>query len=224
MSNQQSSGSNSNNMSFGNQSIRFEDINEEYIAQLLSGYWPQPQNAPWGTSQNMDIPVPFSQTTTNASTSSHQPSRDTSTLPAPPAIVPSQGYHQFTFDELMRQIDRERELALVPQPSDAAIFSTQITSLQRTQQAQRYVILSANGVISSQNLPISSLSEVPGSSSQLPGFQGHPTKTTGPNTFLSTTMPDITVLTDKNLAAPATQTSTTASRRGSVSAQVDILK
>ena len=36
-------------------------------------------------------------------------------------------------------------------------------------------------------------------------------------------MTDIPVLADKNLAAPATQTSTTASRRGSVSAQVDIL-
>lgn len=146
MSNQQPSGSNSNNMPIGNQSIRFEDINDEYIAQLLSGYWPQPQNAPWGASQNMDIPVPFSQTTTNASTSSYQPSHDTSTLPTLPAIVPSQGYHQFTFDELMRQIDREREVALVPQPSDAAMLSTQNTSLQRIQQAQRSVILSVNGV------------------------------------------------------------------------------
>ncbi len=146
MSNQQPSGSNSNNMPFGNQSIRFEDINDEYIAHLLSGYWPQPQNAPWGTSQNMDIPVPFSQTTTNASNSSYQPSHDPATLPAPPAIVPSQEYHQFTFDELMRQIDREREVALVPQPSDAAILSTQAISIQQTQQAQRSVILSANDV------------------------------------------------------------------------------
>ena len=146
MSNQQPSGSNSNNMPFGNQSIRLEDISDEYIAQLLSGYWPQPQNTSWGTSQSMDIPVPFSQTTTNASTSSYQPSHDTSTLPALPAIAPSQEYHQFTFDELMRQIDREREVALVPQPSDAGILSTHTTSLHRTQQAQRSVIYSANGV------------------------------------------------------------------------------
>lgn len=146
MSNQQPSGSNSNNTPLETQPIRFEDINDEYIAQLLSGYWPQPQNAPWGTSQNIDIPVPFSQATMNASTSSYQPSQGTSTLPAPPAIVPSQGYHQFTFDELMRQIDRERELALVPRPGDAATLSTQTTSLQRTQQAQRSVKLTTNGV------------------------------------------------------------------------------
>lgn len=138
MSNQRHFESNNNNTPLETQPIRFEDINDEYIAQLLSGYWPQPQNAPWGASQSMDIPVPLSRTTMNASTSSYRPSRDTSTLPAPPAIVPSQGYHQFTFDELMRQIDRDRELVLVPQPGDAAL-STQNTSLERPQQAQRSV-------------------------------------------------------------------------------------
>jgi hypothetical protein len=143
MSNQQPSGSNSNTTPLETQSIRFEDINDEYIAQLLSGYWPQPQNAPFGTSQSMDIPVPFSQATMNV----YQSSQDTSTLPAPPATVPSQGYHQFTFDELMRQIDRERELALVPQPGDAAILSTQTSSLQRTQQAQRSVKLCIDCVL-----------------------------------------------------------------------------
>jgi len=146
MSNQQPSGSNSNSTPLETESIRFEDINDDYIAQLLSGYWPQPQNAPWAASQNMDIPVPFSQATMNASTSSYQSSQDTSALPAPPAIVPSQGYHQYTFDELMRQIDRERELALVPQPGDAAILSTRTSSLQRTQQTQRSVKLLNNGL------------------------------------------------------------------------------
>jgi len=142
MSDQQAPESNNNNTPLETQPIRFEDINDEYIAQLLSGYWPQPQNASWGTSQSMDIPVPLSRTTMNASTSSYRPSRGTSTLPAPPAIVPSQGYHQFTFEELMRQIDRERELALVPQPGDAAL-STQTTPLERPQQAQRSVHLSS---------------------------------------------------------------------------------
>jgi len=145
MSNQQPSGSNNNNPPLETQPIRFEDINDEYIAQLLSGYWPQPQNASWGTSQSMDIPVPFSRTIMNASTSSYQPSQDTSTLPAPPAIVPSQGYHQFTFDELMRQIDRERELALVPLPGDAARL-TQDASPQQPHQAQRSVDPSLNHV------------------------------------------------------------------------------
>jgi len=146
MSNQQASGSNNNNTPLETQPIRFEDINDEYIAELLSGYWPQPQNASWGASQNIDIPVPLPQTTMNASTSTYQPSQDTSTLPAPPAIVPSQEYHQFTFDELMRQIDRDRELALVPQAGDAAILSTRTASLQRPQQAQRSVNLSVKGV------------------------------------------------------------------------------
>lgn len=144
MSNQQPSGPNHNNTPFETQPIRFEDISDEYIAQLLSGYWPQPQNASLGTSQGMDIPIPFSRTSVNASTSSYQPPQN-STLPAPPAIVPGQEYHQFTFDELMRQIDRERELALVPLPGDAAM-SRQTTSLQRSQQAQRFVNGSFNRV------------------------------------------------------------------------------
>jgi hypothetical protein len=137
MSNQQLSGSNNNNPSSETQQIRFEDINDEYIAQLLSSYWPQPQNISWGASQSMDIPVPFSRTSMNASDSSYRQSQGTS-LPAPPAVVPSQGYHQFTFDELMRQIDRERELALVPQFSDAAL-PIQTTSPQRSQQTQRSI-------------------------------------------------------------------------------------
>lgn len=134
MSNREPSESNHNNTPLETQPIRFEDINDEYIAQLLSGYWPQPQNASWGTSQSMDIPVSLSRTTVNASDSGYRPSRGTHTLPAPPAMVPSQGYHQFTFDELMRQIDRDRELALVPQPGDAAL-STQTTSPQQPQRS-----------------------------------------------------------------------------------------
>src|SRR5260370_32792544 len=113
MSDQQFSGSNNTTPS-GTQQIRFEDINDEYIAELLSDYWPQPQNILQGTSQSTDIPVPFSRT----SASRYQSSQDSSTLPAPPAIVPTQGYHHLTFEELMRQIDRERERALAPQTAD----------------------------------------------------------------------------------------------------------
>ena len=191
MSSQPPSGSNSN-MPLGAQQIRFEDINDEYIAQLLSGYWPQPQNASIGTSQNMDIPIPFSQTTRNASASSYQPSHDTSTLPAPSAIVPSQGYHQATFDELMRQIDRERELDLVPQPNDAAL-SIQTTPLQRLRQDQWSDNLFLKGFSLLTNFYSSSFGQVPGSSSQLHAFQGQPIETTGSRLFPSTIVPDMSI-------------------------------
>jgi hypothetical protein len=215
MSNQQPSASNNNNMPLGSQQIRYEDINDEYIAQLLSNYWPQPQDVSWGTSQPIDIPVPFSPTTMNGSTSTsnYQPSQDTSNLPVPPALVPSQGYHQITFDELMRQIDRERELALVPQAGDATL-SIRTTSLQRS------VNPPLKGLHLLTKHPASSFGQPFRSSTQLPGFQGQPI---GSSSFPGTTVPDITIPAYNIPAAPITQTSAPASRRGSVSVQVNSL-